>query len=311
MAYEAKAAGMKFLLDFHYSDYWTHPGQQIIPKAWNSCNSASSLQAKIKSYTTEVLTSFKNAGCLPDMVQLGNEISSGIYLQKYSGGNESLDSYGQPSYLTGKSNYSYGTSDHSQYTNYIKAASEGVDAVDSSIKKVLHWAKGSSISASTINSFFANMPNSYYDYAAISFYPYYCFDSMSNASSILNGLSLSKPWFVADTSYPFTGSSYVYENGADVTNFTISNWNTGDTNISSSYAFTPYGQAHLIHDLTSAVVSASGKGIFYWEPAWVPNASVGWAGAGSLCTWSNQGFFSYDGKAIANLDLFAQMSPYI
>lgn len=311
MAKEAKAAGMKFLLDFHYSDYWTHPGQQIIPKSWNSCNNASSLQSKIKSYTTEVLQNFQNNNCLPNMVQLGNEISSGIYLQKYSGSSESLDSYGQPSYLTGKSSYSYGTTNWSDYTNYIKAAYEGVNAVDSSIKKVLHWAKGSSISASIINSFFSSMPSTYYDYAAISFYPFYCFDSMSVAQSILNGLSISKPWFVAETSYPFSGSSYVYENGADVTQFTISNWNTGDTNIKNSYAFNSSGQANLIHDLTAAVVSAGGKGVFYWEPAWIPNSSVGWAGSGSLCTWSNQGFFSYDGKALANLDLFAQMSPYI
>ena len=311
MAYEAKAAGMNLLLDFHYSDFWTHPGQQILPKSWNSCTSKTALCSKIKSYTTEVLTNFKNAGCLPDMVQLGNEISSGIYLKQYTGSSESLDSYGQPSYLNSATSYSYGTSTWSSYSDYIKAGYEGVNAVDSSIKKVLHWAKGSTISASTINSFFSSMPSSYYDYAAISFYPYYCFDNLSGAKTILNGLSISKPWFIAEMSYPFSGSGYVYENGANVTNLTISEWNTGETNIYSSYSFNGSGQANLIHDITSAVVSAGGKGIFYWEPAWIPNSEVGWAGEGSLCTWSNQGFFSFDGKAIANLDLFAQMSPYI
>lgn len=64
-----------------------------------------------------------------------------------------------------------------------------------------------------------------------------------------------------------------------------------------------------IHDLTKAVVEASGLGAFYWEPAWIPNADVGWAGAGSRCTWSNQGFFSYDGKAMPNLDLVKSMTP--
>ena len=312
MAYEAKKAGLNLLLDFHYSDYWTHPGQQILPKSWNNCNSKEALCAKIKSYTTETLTTFKNSGCLPDMVQLGNEISSGIYLQKFSGSSDTLNSYGEPTYLTGKSSYSYGTNNAAQYTDYIKAAAEGVNAVDSSIKKVIHWAKGSSISASVINNFFNNMPSSYYDYAAISFYPYYCFDSMNAANSILSGLSLSKPWFVAETAYPFSGSSYVWENNKDVTNFTISDWTTsGITNIKNEYAFTPAGQAGLIHDLTASVVSNGGKGIFYWEGAWVPNLNVGWAGAGSLNTYGNQGFFSYDGKALANLDLFKQMSPHI
>ena len=123
-------------------------------------------------------------------------------------------------------------------------------------------------------------------------------------------MSLSKPWFVAETAYPFSGSSYVYENNKDVTNFTISDWTSGITNIKSEYAFTPSGQANLIHDLTAEVVAKGGKGVFYWEGAWVPNINVGWAGAGSLNTYGNQGFFSYDGKAIANLDLFAQMSPH-
>ena len=311
MAYEAKKAGLNLLLDFHYSDYWTHPGQQILPKSWNDCNSKTALCARIKTYTTETLTTFKNNGCLPDMVQLGNEISSGIYLQKFSGSSDTLDAYGQPSYLTGKSSYSYGTNSAAQYTDYIKAAAEGVNAVSSSIKKVIHWAKGSSISSGIINNFFANMPNSYYDYAAISFYPYYCFDSISAAHDIINGLNLSKPWFVAETAYPFSGSSYVWENSKDVTNFTISDWTTsGITNIKSEYTFTPSGQANLIHDLTAEVVAKGGKGVFYWEGAWVPNINVGWAGAGSLNTYGNQGFFSYDGKALANLDLFAQMSPH-
>lgn len=304
---EAKAAGLKILLDFHYSDYWTHPGQQIIPKSWNDCNSKSALCARIKSYTTNTLTTLSENNCLPDMVQLGNEISSGIYLQKYSGGTETLDGEYKPSYLANKSSYSHGTTNASQFYDYIKAASEGVDAVDSSIKKVLHWAKGSSINASVINNFFSNMPSAYYDYAAISFYPFYCFDTMSDAQTILNGLSLSKPWFVAETSYPFSGRGWA----GSLTNFSVSDWNLGDTNIYSSYSFNSVGQANLIHDLTATVVNAGGKGIFYWESAWIPNANVGWAGAGSRNTWGNQGFFSFDGKAIANLNLFAQMSKYI
>ena len=315
MAYEAKQAGLNLLLDFHYSDYWTHPGQQILPKSWNDCDTKAKLCERIEEYTTETLTAFKNNDCLPDMVQLGNEISSGIYLQKYSGASDTLNAYGEPGYLTGKSNYSYGTKNSAEFTDYIKAASDGVDAVDSSIKKVLHWAKGSTINASVINSFFSNMPSSYYDYAAISYYPFYCFNTMSEASTILSELSLSKPWFIAETSYPFTGASYVtdYINGVyyERTNFTISNWNTGDTTINNVYSFTPSGQANLIHDLTAATVSAGGLGIFYWEGAWVPNNNVNWAGEGSKNSWGNQGFFSYDGKAIANLNLFAQMSQYI
>ncbi|MCR4562938.1 MAG: arabinogalactan endo-1,4-beta-galactosidase, partial [Bacilli bacterium] len=152
-------------------------------------------------------------------------------------------------------------------------------------------------------------PSDYYDYAAISYYPYYCFDTMSDGSSILSSLNLSKPWFIAETSYPFSGGGYTDDG---TTSFLVSNdTSSGITGIKSKYSFNSEGQANLIHDLTSAVVSAGGLGIFYWESAWIPNANVGWAGSGSANTWGNQGFFSFDGKAIANLDLFAQMSPHI
>ena len=312
MANEVKKAGLNLFLDFHYSDYWTHPGQQILPKSWNDCNSKESLCERIRSYTADTLTTFEEHGCLPDMVQLGNEISSGIYLQQYTGGGETLSQYGEPSYLNNNSSYSYGTADKNAFADYIIAAARGVNDVDSSIKKVIHWAKGSQINYGVINSFFAQMPSEYYDYAAISFYPFYCFDTMDAAITILNGLNPGKPWFIAETSYPFSGESYVYENGTDVTAHTFSNGtSSGVTAIRNQYSLNAAGQANLIHDLTEAVVDAHGIGIFYWEAAWVPNVNVGWAGAGSACTWSNQGFFSHDGKAIANLDLFKQMSRHI
>lgn len=36
---QAKAAGMGFLLNFHYSDVWADPGNQIIPERWRGASS--------------------------------------------------------------------------------------------------------------------------------------------------------------------------------------------------------------------------------------------------------------------------------
>ena len=331
MAYEAKAAGMKVLLDFHYSDYWTHPAQQIVPKAWADANSVPALCTYIKNYTKDTLEDFNDYGCMPDMVQLGNEISSGSFLSLPGSNSESMDNTSfVPGYLYNISgykssgdyslsqNFAYkATAGSSNMNSYLSAGVEAVNEINTqyskNIKTVVHWAKGGSISSSIINNFY-NAITADYDYAGISFYPYYCFDSMSVARSLLNGLNITTcndGWFVAETSYPYSGWSYVYENSANVTNFTISNWNTGSTNINNEYAFTGSGQARLIHDLTAAVVSAGGKGVFYWEGAWVPNTNVGWAGEGSLNSWANQGFFSLNGKAIANINLFKQMDPHI
>jgi beta-galactosidase len=77
MAKRVKAAGLKFLLDFHYSDYWADPGKQYKPKAWEGKN-FQQLQDSVYQYTKEVMTALKNQGTSPDMVQVGNEINHGM-----------------------------------------------------------------------------------------------------------------------------------------------------------------------------------------------------------------------------------------
>ncbi|SFV32231.1 glycoside hydrolase family 53 protein [Thermoflavifilum thermophilum] len=77
MARRIKAAGMGFLLDFHYSDTWADPSKQYIPEAWKNL-SLSLLEDSLYAYTRMVLLALKNQGTLPDIVQTGNEINHGI-----------------------------------------------------------------------------------------------------------------------------------------------------------------------------------------------------------------------------------------
>ncbi|MEP6675783.1 MAG: beta-galactosidase GalA [Ferruginibacter sp.] len=77
MAKRVKDAGMKFLLDFHYSDYWADPGKQYKPAAWKNLNFAD-LKKALHDYTKNVLLELKAQGTLPQMVQIGNEINHGI-----------------------------------------------------------------------------------------------------------------------------------------------------------------------------------------------------------------------------------------
>lgn len=50
MAKRVKAAGLKFLLDFHYSDFWADPGKQRKPKAWANFN-ADQLEQAVYDFT--------------------------------------------------------------------------------------------------------------------------------------------------------------------------------------------------------------------------------------------------------------------
>jgi beta-galactosidase len=77
MARRIKAAGLQFLLDFHYSDYWADPQQQNKPLAWANAP-YEALRDSMRNYTTAVLRAMERQGTLPDMVQIGNEVNHGI-----------------------------------------------------------------------------------------------------------------------------------------------------------------------------------------------------------------------------------------
>jgi len=77
MARRAKDAGMKLLLNFHYSDYWADPQQQNKPLAWQSLD-FEELKKTLGDYTKSVLLELKEQGTLPEMVQIGNEINHGM-----------------------------------------------------------------------------------------------------------------------------------------------------------------------------------------------------------------------------------------
>jgi hypothetical protein len=77
LARQIKAAGAIFLLDIHYSDTWADPQHQETPVAWRNLD-ADGMEKKVQQYSADVITQLKNAGAMPDMVQVGNEITGGM-----------------------------------------------------------------------------------------------------------------------------------------------------------------------------------------------------------------------------------------
>lgn len=76
-AIRAKKAGMKIMIDFHYSDTWADPGHQTIPAAWAN-EDIQALQNSLYNYTVSVMDSLKANGIFPDWVQVGNETNDGM-----------------------------------------------------------------------------------------------------------------------------------------------------------------------------------------------------------------------------------------
>jgi len=117
MAKRVKAAGMKLLLDLHYSDYWADPGKQYKPAAWRGLNFEQLKQA-LYDYTKNVITELKQQGTVPDMVQVGNEINHGIVWPE--GNVSNMDSLAQ----------------------LLNAGIAAVKAVDPAIVMMMHLALG-------------------------------------------------------------------------------------------------------------------------------------------------------------------------
>jgi arabinogalactan endo-1,4-beta-galactosidase len=76
-AREAKVLGFKFLLDFHYSDTWADPQKQFLPKAWEGKSHAELVRA-VHDYSRDTIAALRAGGAMPDMVQIGNEITPGM-----------------------------------------------------------------------------------------------------------------------------------------------------------------------------------------------------------------------------------------
>ncbi|MFI5163462.1 MAG: arabinogalactan endo-beta-1,4-galactanase [Sphingobacteriales bacterium] len=76
-ALRAKAAGMKILIDFHYSDSWADPGKQPKPAAWVTLD-FQTLVTTLHDYTVSVMNTLQTNGITPDWVQVGNEVSDGM-----------------------------------------------------------------------------------------------------------------------------------------------------------------------------------------------------------------------------------------
>jgi len=150
VAKRVKEAGMKFLLDFHYSDTWADPGKQYKPMSWRNLN-FTQLTEKVRSYTKESLQKFKEAGVLPDMVQVGNEVVGGMIHPDGQGNTQN-------------------------FATLVNAGINGVKDVDPNIKIMMHTINDKNPNSwlttlkSNLNKVEANAANKI-DVIGLSYYP--------------------------------------------------------------------------------------------------------------------------------------------
>ncbi len=155
-ARRANALGLRLMIDFHFSDTWADPSNQIIPAAWKDYT-FDQLKAAVAAHVTTMMNKLKAYNIEPEWVQIGNETRNGMMYQAEAGG-ENI-SYG--------GHYSNGA----QFATLVNAGYDAVKAVFPDSKVIVHIDSGNQWSL--YSRIFGNLKTNggKYDIIGISLYP--------------------------------------------------------------------------------------------------------------------------------------------
>jgi arabinogalactan endo-1,4-beta-galactosidase len=267
LAVRAKNAGLKLLLDFHYSDSWADPGKQTKPAAWADMTFAE-LKSEIRSYSSNTIAAFKAAGAMPDLVQVGNEITPGLLWNDGRVGS-AYDNQTQWSKLA------------QLLTNAIQGVKEASGTNQPKI--MIHIDRGGDWAAT--KWFFDNLAAQDVDFDIIgqSYYPWWHGDFQALRRSLNNAaVRYRKPLMVVETGFPFANSTNVYGIPA-----------------------TTNGQAQYVVELAKVVKSVPGglgAGVFWWGTEYQSLPGQPLAG------FDRRSMFNTNGNVLPVAGVFGQMT---
>ncbi len=293
----ASSYGYKLLWDFHYSDFWADPGKQICPKAWKDLT-FEQVCKEVYKFTKECLIKAKENDLDISLVQIGNEITNGMI------------------WPFGKLDES--TTPRGNYEHLSLLLKEGVKAareVFPKIKIIIHLER--SYDQVVYAEYFDHLKqyNVDYDIIGMSYYPYWhgtfkqFFANVNMCQQRFN-----KDVMVMELGYSFTLEDYILNNNGQAQ--LVVNGNSKDLISNLPYPITKQGQAQFIEEFLKLAKENNVKGVFYWEPMWIPcEDKICWAskegqayiheeGKSTRNEWSNQCLFDYKGEMNPSFDKF-------
>ena len=270
-----KDAGLKLLLDFHYSDTWADPAKQWTPDSWKALTDAQ-LYTKIYDYTKDCLEQLKAAGATPDFIQTGNEISYGMLwgTEDKAGNNQDSRCYTNSP-----------AANWTRFTTLLTEAGKACREVCPEAKIVIHSER--TPKADVLTDFFDRMKAAALDYDIIglSYYPAYHGDlgTLETALKALEDKAYGKDIWIVETGY-----SYAWAINGDA------NGKEKDFDYTATYPYTEEGQRRFTADLIDRLnAHTSVKGLFWWWPEDNGNKNV-------TARWWNAALYNHDtGKPYA------------
>ncbi len=275
---KARENGMSILLNFHYSDDWADPGDQIIPKAWRNIEELSILGDSLYHYTFETLNNLAKNDLLPEFVQIGNETNSEILLDNH------VDELTEPI----------------NWERNVFLLNKGLDAVDAisekyktPIQSMIHIAQPE-FTFPWFDSAFAYGLHDF-DWIGLSYYPKWSNHAMSSIPHTIDSLirQYDKQLMIIETAYPYSLDSLDPANNI-----------LGQDALVNAYPASPQGQLNYMKDLTNLTIQGGGEGVIYWEPGWISTPCTTRWGTGSH--WENATFFdaANNNEALPVFDFF-------
>lgn len=293
----AKEKGFDILLDYHYSDFWADPGKQFIPKAWRGF-SVEELEQAVYDYTKETLLMLEKEGVLPDMVQVGNELSNGL-----------LWPYGK-------------VPEYDNIARFVNAGIRAVKEVSEEILIMIHLDNGgnNALYREWFDHFMERGED--FDIIGLSYYPFWhgTFTMLENNMTDI-AKRYGKELIIAEVSMGYTMEDYAaYEKKAPEERKGMATRKELAEKV--EFPMTKEGQTAFLNELferLKRVPEEKGRGFFYWEPAWIPVPGSGWATESSLqyiedkgpCgnEWANQALFDYEGNALPAWEAVRNWKP--
>ena len=268
MGRRIKERGMHFLLDFHYSDYWADPGQQRKPAAWKDLD-FESLTKAVYDYTYKVLAKLSENDALPDMVQIGNEVRSGILFPDGA----------VPNYQA--------------LAALLNAGIRAVRDISESIEVMIHLDQGGRFFI--LRDWFDAMQAAgleKFDAIGISFYSFWhgtFKDLKDSMTQLIDRYKL--PVYVVETAHPWRHCEKEHVNCEMMK---MAGFPAGVEEQRKSLS--------LLMQIASEVSHGRKSGVYYWEPLCFTDSGLGsWD--------ENMGMMDTEGRLLPSIEVFKDFDP--
>lgn len=259
LAKQVKNAGMKLMLDFHYSDTWADPAKQFTPSRWTNIKN---LNDSVYGYTRDVLKRMNDAGLAPEFIQIGNEITFGMLWPSGKTDPEKDDNW-------------------NMLARYLNAGAKACREECPNARIIIHTERAQSWK--TTKAYYKRLQRFGVDYDIIglSYYPMW-HGTISNLGEVLDSIDATfhKPVMIVETA-----AYYSHKNDR---------WNKASSTVQGGYEVSKEGQRQFAHELVNELRKHHNvHGLFWWFPE--ENES----GQTVVESWLNRGLFDNEtGQAL-------------